>query len=59
MGCGRMGTGMNGSYYELVYSIGDYIRIGGVTETIGGLQPDDVNGLHEIAEFGELHDEYR
>ena len=44
---------LNGSYQDLGYSIGDYIRIGGVTETIGDLQPDDVNGVHEIVKFGE------
>jgi hypothetical protein len=48
----------NGSYQDLGYSIGDYIRIGGVTETIGDLQPDDVNGIHEIVKFGDNLDEY-
>ncbi len=48
----------NGSYQDLGYSIGGYIRIGGVTETIGDLQPDDVHGIHEIVKFGESLDEY-
>ena len=49
---------LSGSYQDLGYSIGDYIRIGGVTETIGDLQPDDVNDIHEIVKFEESGDEY-
>ena len=35
-----------------MHVIGDYIRIGGVSrDALETLQPDDVNGLHEIVKF--------
>ena len=54
------GTGDEGVSvsYEYVYTIGDSILIGGVTEPVAGLLASDINGVHTITGFGDSADEF-